>query len=152
MIEHSDTFSLRSQRAIVWWGIGFAIAYFVALAFLLKQMPFKDPRWSAQQVADWYVDHQLGTLWGAAICGFSGGFLVPICTVVSVQMARVEISRPKIWSLLTLVSGALFSVPLMLPPIFCGVAAYTAPREQPEVTRLMHELAMLTWSTTDQFY
>jgi hypothetical protein len=41
---------------------------------------------------------------------------------------------------------------LMLPPMFWGVAAYTAPRKDPEVTTLMHELATLTLTTTDQYY
>jgi hypothetical protein len=41
---------------------------------------------------------------------------------------------------------------LMLPPLFWGVVAYTAPRKDPEVTTLMHELATLTLTTTDQYY
>eukprot|EP00456_Euglypha_rotunda_P076154 TRINITY_DN7105_c0_g1_i5.p2 TRINITY_DN7105_c0_g1~~TRINITY_DN7105_c0_g1_i5.p2 ORF type:complete len:149 (-),score=35.68 TRINITY_DN7105_c0_g1_i5:16-462(-) len=43
------------------------------------------------------------------------------------------------------------SVFLVLPPLFWGVAAYTVDRA-PEVTTLMHELGMLTLTTTDQFY
>ena len=58
----------------------------------------------------------------------------------------------EIWSALSLVSGAMMSLFLMLPPMFWGVAAYTAPRKDPEVTTLMHELASLTMTTTDQFY
>jgi hypothetical protein len=78
--------------------------------------------------------------------------MMPILAVVTVQMARVEIGGWKIWSALSLVSGALMSLFLMLPPMFWGVAAYTAPRKNPEVTTLMHELASLTMTTTDQFY
>jgi hypothetical protein len=40
----------------------------------------------------------------------------------------------------------------MLPPMFWGVAAYTAPRKDSEVTALMHELATITLTTTDQYY
>ena len=43
------------------------------------------------------------------------------------------------------------SIPLMLPPIFWGVAAFT-PTRAPDVTAIMHELAMLTFVTTDQYY
>jgi hypothetical protein len=39
----------------------------------------------------------------------------------------------------------------MLPPIFWGVAAFT-PTRAPDVTAIMHELAMLTFVTTDQYY
>jgi len=38
------------------------------------------------------------------------------------------------------------------PPMFWGVAAYTAPRKDPRVTTLMHDMASLTMTTTDQFY
>lgn len=145
-------FSERSQRAILWWGIGLAVVYTLSLGFLLKQIPLRDPAWSAQQVADWYVQHQGSVKWGAVISGWAGAFMMPILVVVSIQMARVETGGWKVWSALSLVSGALMSLFLALPPIFWGVAAYTAPRKDPEVTALMHELANLTLTTTDQYY
>ncbi len=43
------------------------------------------------------------------------------------------------------------SIPLVLPPIYWGVAAFT-PTRAPEITAIMHELAMLTFVTTDQYY
>ena len=46
----------------------------------------------------------------------------------------------------------VMSLFLALPPLFWGVAAYTAPRKDPEVTALMHELGTLTLTTTDQYY
>ncbi|WP_236147465.1 hypothetical protein [Mycolicibacterium sp. CH28] len=122
-------FSERSQRAIMWWGIGLAIIYTLALIFLLQQVPTKNPQWSAQQVADWYQANQTKIKWGAVIGGWTGAFMMPILAVVSVQMARVETGGWKIWSALSLVSGALMSLFLMLPPLFWGVAAYTAPRK-----------------------
>ena len=76
---------------------------------------------------------------------------MPILAVVAVQMARVE-GGWRIWSVLSLVSGALMSLFLVLHPLFGGVAAYTAPGKNPEVTTLMHELASLTMTTTDQHY
>jgi hypothetical protein len=151
MSEHRSLFSERSQRAILWWGIGLAVVYTLAFIFLLQQVPLKNPAWSAEQVADWYVLNQGKIKWGAVIAGWTGAFMMPILTVVAFQMARVE-GGWKIWSVLSLVSGALMSLFLMLPPMFWGVAAYTAPRKNPEVTTLMHELASLTMTTTDQFY
>jgi hypothetical protein len=145
-------FSVRSQRAILWWGIALAIVYIVAFAFLLQQVPMKNPAWTPEQVAAWYVQNQTKIKWGAVITSWTGAFMMPILTVVAVQMARVETGGLKIWSVLSLVSGALMSLFLMLPPMFWGVAAYTAPRKNPEVTTLMHELASLTMTTTDQFY
>jgi hypothetical protein len=152
MSEHRSLFSERSQRAILWWGIGLALVYLVAFVFLLQQVPLKNPAWSAEQVAQWYVDNQGRIKWGAVLASWSGAFMMPILAVVAVQMARVETGGWKIWSALSLVSGALMSLFLMLPPMFWGVAAYTAPRKDSEVTTLMHELASLTMTTTDQFY
>jgi len=133
-------------------GDRFGLVYLVAFVFLLQQVPLKNPAWSAEQVAQWYVDNQGRIKWGAVLASWSGAFMMPILAVVSVQMARVETGGWKIWSALSLVSGALMSLFLMLPPMFWGVAAYTAPRKDSEVTTLMHELASLTMTTTDQFY
>ena len=63
---------------------------------------------------------------------------------------RGDSAKP-VWASLALAGGALMSIPLMLPPIFWGVAAFT-PTRAPEVTAIMHELAMLTFVTTDQYY
>jgi hypothetical protein len=151
MSESRSLFSERSQRAILWWGIGLAVAYTFALIFLLQQVPTKNPAWSAEQVAAWYADNQGKIKWGAVIAGWAGGFMMPILAVFAVQMARVE-GGWKIWSALSLVSGAMMSLFLALPPLFWGVAAYTAPRNDPEVTTLMHELGTLTLTATDQYY
>src|ERR1700747_948042 len=151
MSDRRSLFSERSQRAILWWGIGLAIIYIIAFIFLLQQVPTKNPAWSAEQVADWYVHNQGKIKWGAVIGSWTGAFMMPILAVVAFQMARVE-GGWKIWSVLSLLSGGVVALFLMLPPVFCGVAAYTAPRKDPEVTALMHELASLTMTTTDQFY
>jgi len=145
-------FSEQSQRAILWWGIALAVIYTIALIFLLQQVPTKNPAWNAEQIAQWYAANQTKIKWGAVICSWTGAFMMPILAVVAVQMARVETGGWKIWSALSLVSGAMMSLFLMLPPMFWGVAAYTAPRKDSEVTALMHELATLTLTTTDQYY
>lgn len=108
MSEPRSLFSERSQRAIMWWGIGLAVVYTLALIFLLQQVPLKNPAWSAEQVAAWYADNQGKIKWGAVICGWAGAFMMPILAVVAIQMARVE-GGWRIWSALSLVSGAMMS-------------------------------------------
>jgi hypothetical protein len=129
-----------------------AVTFALSLIFLLQMVPTKNPAWSAGQIADFYAQNQTRIIWGAVICSWTGAFMMPILTVLAVQMSRVESGGVKIWSALSLVSGALMSLFLALPPLFWGVAAYTAPRRNPEVTALMHELGSLTLVTTDQFY
>lgn len=148
-----STFSERSQRAILWWGIGMAVIYGFCLIFLFDMVPTKDPEWSAAEVASWYSEHHDRILWGAVISGWVGAFMMPILVVVTMQIERVEEGGgPKVWTYLSLVSGALMSVWLMLPPLFWGVAAYTQDRVDSEVTTIMHELGTLTLTTTDQYY
>jgi hypothetical protein len=146
-----SVFSERSQRAILWWGIGLAIVYGFALVALLRMVPPPSATWSASQISEFYQHNSIRIRWGAVIAGWSGAFMMPILAVVAIQMARVETGGAKIWSALSLVSGALMSLFLALPTIFFGTAAFTADRA-PEVTALMHELGVLTLVTSDQFY
>ncbi len=144
-------FSERSQRAILWWGIGLGIVYGLSLVALLQMVPPPSATWPAARVAEFYQEHSLRIRWGAVIAAWTGGFMMPILVVVSIQMARVETGGAKVWSALSLVSGAFMSLFLVLPPIFFGVAAFT-PSRAPEITSLMHELGVLTLVSTAQYY
>jgi hypothetical protein len=113
-------------------------------------MPPPSAKWSANEIARFYVHNGSEIKIGATIAGWTSGFMVPIAVVVAIQIARHEDGKP-VWASLALAGGALMSIPLMLPPIFWGVAAFT-PTRAPDVTAIMHELAMLTFVTTDQYY
>lgn len=145
-------FSETSQRIILWWGIAMAVVFGLSLIFLFDMVPTKDPEWTAEQVAAWYSEHNTRIKWGAVVSGWTGAFMMPILAVVAIQMARVETGGMKIWSALSLVSGAVMSIWLMLPTLIWGTAAYTKDRVDPEVTTVMHEFGSLTLTTTDQYY
>jgi hypothetical protein len=151
MTQTKSRFSEQSQRAILWWGIGLAVVYGLALIFLLGMVPPPSPEWSSERVAAWYQEHSTRIRWGAVICGWTSAFMMPILAVVTIQMARVETGGAKIWSVLSLVSGALMSLFLALPPIAWGAAAFS-PERNADATALMHELGLLTLTTTDQYY
>lgn len=142
--------SERSQRALVWWAIVFTVIYGVTLVLLLDMVPPPSPKLSAVEIAHWYAVRHTRIRIGAVIASWTSAFMVPLAIVVAAQMARQEGGR-KIWSTMTLIGGTLMSIFLVLPPLFWGVAAFT-PTRMPEVTALMHELAMLTLVTTDQYY
>jgi len=142
--------SERSQRIIIWWAIAFAAIYGVALRFLLDMMPPPTPRLSANEIAQFYAERHDEIRIGAVIASWTSAFMLPLAVVIAIQMARQEVGR-KVWSLMTICGGAMMSIFLVLPPLFWGVAAYT-PTRSPEVTSLMHELGMLTLTTTDQYY
>ncbi|KAA1421852.1 hypothetical protein F0U44_06175 [Nocardioides humilatus] len=151
MSNTKTLFSERSQRLILWWGIGLAVIYGVCLIFLFDMVPPPSAEWSPEQVAAFYQEHGTRIRWGSVICGWTSAFMMPILAVVTMQMARVETGGAKIWSALSLVSGAMMSLFLALPPIFWGVAAFNADRGD-EITAMMHELGLLTLTTTDQYY
>jgi hypothetical protein len=113
-VENRGHFSLASQRAILWWGVILAIVYGLAFLFLLQQVPLKNPQWSPEQVAQWYVENRTKVKWGAVICSWTGCFMMPIWAVFAAQMARVEPGRWKVWSALTLASGTLMSIYLTM--------------------------------------
>jgi hypothetical protein len=140
----------RSQRILLWWGLTFTVIYGLVWWRLFHMMPPPTAKWSADEIARFYVHNGSEIKIGATIAGWTSGFMVPIAVVVAIQIARHEDGKP-VWASLALAGGALMSIPLMLPPIFWGVAAFTPTRAH-DVTAIMHELAMLTFVTTDQYY
>lgn len=142
--------SERSQRILIWWTIAFGAIYGIVLGFLLNMIPPPTPKLSAVEVAHWYAARHDRIRIGAVIASWASGFMVPLSVVVAAQISRQERGR-KIWSTMTVVGGGLMSIFLVLPPLFWGTAAFTTARA-PEITALMHQLGMLTLTTTDQYY
>lgn len=142
--------STRSQKALIWWAIVFAAIYGLALWLLLDMVPPPTPKLSATQIAHWYAVRHTKIRIGAVIASWTSAFMVPLSIVIGVQMWRQEGGR-KVWSIATFVNGGLMSIFLVLPPLFWGVAAFT-PARDPQVTSIMHELGVLTLTTTDQYY
>lgn len=141
--------SERNQAIVVWWAIVLTVVYGIALGFLLHMVPPPSPTLSADEVARFYAEHHTSIRVGAVVASWTSAFMLPFSAVVAVQLARQEIGR--IWSILTVAGGAMMSLFLVLPPLFWGVAAYTPSRAH-DTTALMHELGMLTLTTTDQYY
>jgi hypothetical protein len=142
--------SERSQTILVWWSLVFMSIYVAAFVGLLRMMPPPPATWSPVEVAAFYTRNALPVRYGAMIASWTSAFMVPLAVVISVQMARLEKGMP-VWSIAQFAGGILMSIFLVLPPMFWGIAAFN-PSRPPEVTALMHETALLTLVTTDQFY
>jgi hypothetical protein len=140
----------RSQRILLWWGLIFTVVYGLVWWGLFHMMPPPTAKWSADEIARFYLQNGSEIKIGSTICGWTSAFMVPIALVVAVQIARHKEGRLG-WAALAFAGGTLMSIPLVLPPIYWGVAAFT-PTRAPEITAIMHELAMLTFVTTDQYY
>jgi hypothetical protein len=142
--------SERSQTILVCWAVVFAVIYGIVLWLLLDMVPPPTPKLSATQIAHWYAVRHTQIRIGAVIASWTSAFMVPLAIVVAAQMSRQETGR-KVWSAMTICGGTLMSIFLVLPPLFWGVAAFT-PSRAPQITAIMHELGMLTLTTTDQYY
>lgn len=141
--------SERNQIAVLWWALAMTVVYVVVLGFLFKMVPPPAATLSADQIAGFYQENQNLIKAGAVIASWTAAFMLPLAAVIGIQIRRVE--KGRIWSLLTIAGGSMMSIFLVLPPVFWGVAAFT-PTRATEVTALMHELAMLTLVTTDQYF
>ena len=135
---------------MLWWGLIFMLIYGFTLWLLMGMVPPPAATLPPSEVAAFYLDKGISMKLGAMIASWTSAFMVPFTVVVSVQMLRLEKGVP-VWSILQFAGGILMSIFLVLPPLFWGVAAFNASRS-PEITALMHELGMLTLTTTDQFY
>jgi hypothetical protein len=142
--------SERSQRIVLWWAIGFAVIYGIAFVFLLRMVPFPSATQPQAEIVAFYSEHSTSIRVGSVIASLTSAFMLPLAVVAGLQMSRLEKGLP-IWSILTICGGAMMSIFLVLPPLFWGVAAY-APDRAPDATVLMHQLACLTMTTTDQYY
>lgn len=142
--------SFRSQKVMIYWAASFGAVYCLALVFLLRMLPPPNAHQSAISVANWYAQRHTQIRIGAVIASYTGAFLLPFFIVVAEQVRRVE-GPGRAWQWATLLGGGLMSIFTVLPPIFWGVAAFTT-RHVPEVTQLMHQLGMLSFVTTDQYF
>jgi hypothetical protein len=122
----------------------------VALGFLVHMLPPPSATMTAEQIKEWYMERAGDIKIGAAITSWTAGFLVPFFIVIRAQIDRLEQGN-RVWAPMASISGALSSLFLVLPPLFFGVAAFT-PSRNADVTAIMHELGVLTLTTTDQYY
>ena len=143
-------FSLRSQIFIVWWSLIFTLIFTLSLILLLHIVPPPDATMTSEEIKSWYLEHDTSIKWGAAVCAWTSAFFVPLSAVVAAQIRRHEDGYP-IWSQLTLISGGLTAMFLVLPPIAFGAAAYNADRSA-DATEVMHTFGLLMLVTTDMWY
>jgi MFS family permease len=143
--------SERSQIAIVWWALIFTTIYGLALGFMLHMIGPPSATLTADQVKDFYLTNQTSIRWGATIASWTSMFMAPLWGVIAAQIWRQEKGRTPIWTLMAGVNGPMMGLFLALPPLFWGVAAFS-PDRPAEVTAAIHELGLLTLTTTDQVY
>jgi hypothetical protein len=129
----------------------FAVLTGISFIILFRVFPPPSSAWSADELAAWYRGHQGSIKAGAMLMGWSSGWMIQLGVVLWAQARRVEPGTTKIWSTGILVSCSISTVFIALPGLAFGAAAFNAERA-PEVTQVMHQLAIFTTVTTDQLY
>lgn len=142
--------SERGQEALLWWAIGFAAALTLAWILLIRTLPLPPATWTSEQIAHFYRQHSIGIRWGAAVCSWTAAFTVPFSVVLAVQIARLEKGFP-IWALTQALANAISSLFIVLPMMLFGVAAFS-PDRAPDVTAGLHQFALLSLVTADQYF
>ena len=140
----------NKQRILLIWMWAFSIVQGLALISLVRIFPPPSPTWTADQLAQWYQNHNTAILMAAVLLGWTSGSLIQFAVVLWFQARRVE-PGAKIWSTLILVSCSIASVFIAILGLCFGAAAYT-PDRAPEITQIMHEFGVLFLVTTDQLY
>jgi hypothetical protein len=143
--------SATTQRILTWWFLVFAILTGVGFVILMGVFPPPSSALSAGQLAAWYGERVGRVKAGAMLLGWVSAWMIQLAVVLWAQARRVEPGNSKIWSTVILVSCSISSVFIAFPALAFGAAAYNAERA-PEITQVMHQLAVLTMVTTDQLY
>lgn len=115
----------------------FFFGAFVAAGFF----PPPPPSWTAEQVKEHYVSHQLGMHIGAVLMMCSGMFFIPYVSVISAQMRRIP-GVPWILPAMQLCAGAGNVFTFCLPPMVLGVGAYRTDWD-PKTYLLMNDMFWL---------
>src|SRR5688572_16270454 len=101
--------SERTQVVMVWWTIGFMLIFGTACTTLIGVFPPIPASWSPEAVSAFYTANSLEIRIGAAIAIGTGGFMLPIAAVISVQMVHLE-GRVSALSVLQGMGGAMMSL------------------------------------------
>ncbi|MEC9360003.1 MAG: hypothetical protein VX593_03535 [Pseudomonadota bacterium] len=142
--------SEHTQIAMVWWAIVFMLIFGTACAALMGVFPPIPASLDPDAVAAFYAENSLPIRIGAAVAVGTGGFMLPMAAVISLQMVRID-ERLTIWAVLQGMGGAMMSLWLVFPAIYWGVAAFD-PERAPPITALMNQTAFLTLVTTIPHY
>ncbi len=137
--------SIPTQRFLIWLTIVLMTIFGFSIFALMGFVPPPPANWSAQQVAEFYQANPVRFRIGAVLGMISGGSVLPLCIVISVQMARLEKGIP-IWAIVQGITGAMGTFFFWLPMLMFATAAFTVDRP-PEVLLLMHEFGWLTFIT-----
>jgi len=118
------------------FGTGFLLAGFI---------PPPSPNASAEQIAQMYQDHANLIRTGLILTVVAAALLGPYFAVISVQMRRMEGSRP-ILANLQLALGAITIIEFIIPVVIMQVAAFRPDRD-PAIVQTLNDIGWFLFLT-----
>jgi hypothetical protein len=131
---------LQCQRFFAACALPFVLFTFAGLqVFWPQPMSFG---LTAEQTAAFYVEHRYGFLIGVILCSIGMAFLLMWTIQLGLMLWRLE-GNSRIVSLVTMISLAASPILLSFDLAIFGVAAYRPDDVDPDITRMLSDIAWL---------
>jgi hypothetical protein len=133
---------LRLQRVGAWCGIGMLILFGICFVLIGGLIPPLSPTSSAQQIAQFFIDHKLRVRLGVALTLLAVPAAMPWLAVICLRIRRIEGK----WGLLSVTqvfAGVVFVPGFVFPLMVLGAAAYRPEHRPPEVTEALNDVFWL---------
>lgn len=118
------------------------ILYGTSMSGIARMFPPMSPVWSAETVADFYIDHKIWIRIGVAGCLLTSVIALPFLATIVLRIRRVEGH----WGMLTvtqLFAAVIFVPALLFPFLIMAAAAFRPDTRPPEVTLALNDVFWL---------
>ena len=130
---------LRLQRIGVWCGPVGMLLYGVFYAGVGRLFPPLSPTSSAEEIAQFFVDHKIWVRIGIAGALLFAALMMPFLATIVLRVKRVE-GR---WGMLTMVQlfgATIFTLPMLFSPFLAAAAAYRPEQRLAQITQTLNDL------------
>nr|BBX77079.1 hypothetical protein MFLOJ_08660 [Mycobacterium florentinum] len=135
--------NIKVQKACAWGGAAFALAFLIGFWVIARFIPPPSPASDAQQIANFFAQHQTGIRLGMIITMLAASLMAPWIAVISIQLKRIEGPfSPLAYAQLAL--GAALMVEFLLPLMIWEAAAFR-PTRSPEIVQFANDVSWLTY-------
>lgn len=129
------------HKLCAWSGTLILVTMAVGFILLAGFIPTRSPGQSAQETAQFIIEHRDRIRWGLILCMFSACLLVPFAASMAIQMRRIE-GRFPVLALIEFGSGTIFSLEFIYLMFFWQTATFR-PERSPELIQLLNDMAWI---------
>lgn len=131
------------QRLCVWAGPVFIVTMAIGYVAIARMIPPPAPGDSVTETASFFLDHPNRMKLGMIVSAAAAGLLVPLSTVIALQMRRIEGEYPAL-SMIQFACGVLLSLEFIYLIFFWQAAVFRLDRS-PELVQLLNDMAWIPY-------